>query len=165
MRRTTTAGTLAGLALILAACSPDGGDGEPSEAPTTEAARAEVSADPVETVAEPEEPEKSADAACSAVMETDLLMRIPDSIIAIGDSLGGEQLDELLAINDELGDAIDVAPPEIAAPLRSLQVPFQTVQDAVDGGGGELNIDTSDVAEDVTSLMEECVAAGYRVDQ
>jgi hypothetical protein len=167
MRRSTTAAGLAGLALILAACS-SGGDGEPAAAasePVATAESAEEATEPAEHVEETAAPEKSADAACGAVMNTDLLERIPESINAIGPDLGGEQLDELLIINAELGLAIEVAPPEVAAPLRSIQVPFQTVNDAVAEGGGSLNIDTSGLAEDITSLMSECVDAGFTIDE
>lgn len=167
MRRTTTATSLAGLALILAACSSDGG-GEPMAAtsePKAAAESVEETTEAAEPVDEPTAPEKSADAACGAVMNTDLLERIPESINAIGPDLGAEQLDELLAINAELGEAIEAAPADVAAPLRSLQVPFQQVQDVYDAGGGELSMDTSGVAGDVTALMEACVDHGFTVDQ
>jgi hypothetical protein len=112
-------------------------------------------------------PTADAEATCEGIVgdpgDGSLISRIPDAILAIGDQLDEQTTAELIDINDNLGRALETAPPEYATVIRSLKEPFQQVQDVVSGGGGEINMDTSRVSADVTELMELCVADGYRV--
>lgn len=109
---------------------------------------------------------KDAKAACGIVFDggdASIAFRIPGALTDVQAELSGERLDEMLEINTELVKAIEQAPPAMVATLRSLQVPFQQVQDVVDAGGGQLNMDTSGVASDVTALMGQCVDEGFTV--
>jgi hypothetical protein len=110
---------------------------------------------------EPTELTEDGFASCEIFFEAGLLERIPDALTSIGDSLGGSELDELLDINQVIGEAYEAAPAGVAGPLESLKQPFQQVEDVVDAGGGSLNMDTSHVMNDVSDLMEECAALGY----
>lgn len=111
-------------------------------------------------------PTKDAIAACSIFGDggsRSVMQRIPIALTSIGASLTSDQLDELLAINDALTDAIAVAPTDLAGALTSLNVPFQQAADVMDAGGGSLSMDTASVASDVTEVMTLCVGAGYTV--
>ncbi|WHP18805.1 hypothetical protein [Cellulomonas sp. ES6] len=119
---------------------------------------------PIETT-EPA-PTPDADAACAVIGDggsESIVQRIPTALTSIGATIGQEQIDELLDINEKLGDAIELAPTDLAAALTSLKVPFQQAQDAMDSGSGSLSMDTASVAADVTEVLELCVAAGYSV--
>lgn len=160
--RARTIGIALVLVGVLAGCADEAKDPAVAPSQTPVAPAAPTSTAPASSAAT-----KSVDKACSAIIDEasgeSVLERIPDSLIGIGSSLSGDQLDELVSINAALREAIDVAPADIAAPLRSLQVPFQQVQDVVDAGGGSLDMDTSGVAKDVTALMSACADAGFSV--
>lgn len=89
---------------------------------------------------------------------------IPTALIGIGSNLEGDQLDNLLSVNEALGEALDVAPEEMIATLELLRQPFQEVQEVLDSGGGNLSMDTSHVAADITTLMGLCADAGYQIE-
>lgn len=153
--RTAAIAAALGMALLLTGCV---GGNEPEEVAPSPEAEAEV---PSPTVAA-----KDALAACGVVMnggDDSVLVRIPASLIGIQAELDDARVNELLDINAQLVQAIEQAPPAMAATLRSLQAPFQQVQDVVDAGGGNLSMDTSGVAGDVTTLMGQCVDEGFKV--
>lgn len=110
-------------------------------------------------------PSLDAYAACEIFFDAGLLERISPALTSIGETLDGPVLDELLDINATIGEALEVAPTDVAAPLQALGEPFQQVQDLAESGGGELTMDTSNVMVDMTTLMDECTAAGYRLDE
>lgn len=159
MSMKTRAGVLAVAVVGAFAVSSCGGPSE--EPPATSSAPAPA---PVHTT-EPA-PAPDADAACAVIGDggsESVVQRIPTSLTSIGATIGQEQIDELLDINGKLGDAIELAPTDLAAALTSLKVPFQQAQDAMDSGSGSLSMDTASVAADVTEVLELCVAAGYSV--
>lgn len=138
------------------------GCGSSSEEP------AETSAAPAPAPVETTEPASTpdADAACAVIGDggsESIVQRIPTALTSIGATIGQEQIDELLDINAKLGEAIELAPTDLAGALTSLKVPFQQAQDAVGSGSGSLSMDTASVAADVTEVLELCVAAGYSV--
>lgn len=152
-------GVLVAVGMVAFALSSCGGSSE--EPPATSSAPAPA---PVQT-AEPA-PTTDADAACAVIGDggsESIVQRIPTALTSIGATIGQEQIDELLDINEKLGEAIDLAPTDLAAALTSLKVPFQQAQDAVDSGSGSLSMDTASVAADVTEVLELCVSAGYSV--
>lgn len=156
--RTAAVAASLGALLLLAGCS---GGGEPQEAASPSAA-GDVAPSPSATAKDI----KDAKAACGVVFnggDSSLAFRIPEALIDVQANLEGERLQAMLNINSQLAQAISQATPEVAAPLRSIQVPFQQVQDVVDAGGGDLNMDTSGVAGDVADLMSACVDAGFTV--
>lgn len=151
------AGVSAIAVMIAFAVSSCGGSSD--EPPATSSAPA-----PVRTTGPAPTPD--ADAACAVIGDgggESVVQRIPTSLTSIGSTIGQEQIDELLYINEKLGEAIELAPTDLAAALTSLKVPFQQAQDAVDSGSGSLSMDTASVAADVTEVLELCVAAGYSV--
>ncbi|OCI30035.1 hypothetical protein [Oerskovia enterophila] len=150
--RTAAIAAVLGVALLVAGCS---GGGESEEV-----------ASPLEDEKVVPSPSEDAKDACGVVFnggDGSLAFRIPEALIDVQANLQGERLQTMLDINSQLTQAISQATPEVAAPLRSIQVPFQQVQDVVDAGGGDLTMDTSRVAEDVTDLMAACVDAGFTV--
>lgn len=110
-------------------------------------------------------PSLDAYTACEIFFDAGLLERISPALTSIGGTLDGEALDELLDINATIGEALEVAPPNVALPLQALGEPFEQVQDVADSGGGELTMDTSNIMADMTTLLDECSAAGYRLDE
>lgn len=161
MRRLTITATLAAV-LALAAC----GSPVPSEAAPEAAEASEPASPSPEPSPEPTEvPEGHA--ACAAFAESgdsSLMQRVPGALTGIGDALGGEQLDELLTIHRGLEATAEDAPADLAAALQRLDEPFQEVADVVEAGGGDLNMDTSHVMEDVTDVLELCNGYGYTLN-
>lgn len=137
---------------VLAGCTT----AETDPPPRTESAAPSASPTPSPTL--------DAYEACGIFFDAGLLERVSPALTSIGDTLEGPTLDELLDIDATIDEALEVAPPDVAAPLQALGAPFQQVQDVVDAGGGELSMDTSNIMADMTTLMGECTAAGYRLD-
>ncbi|MEU3270569.1 hypothetical protein ABZ639_06965 [Saccharomonospora sp. NPDC006951] len=67
-------------------------------------------------------------------------------------------------MNDELALIITSGPPEVASHLRATQLPFRQVADAVEGGGGQLTIDTGVATDGVVGIIDACSSAGYHVN-
>ena len=158
---------------LLSGCGADEpvNDQTSGQSVTTETTSEDASAEDLSTAAaSTETEEESGDVrACNLLFDEDasgdsISTRIPPAILAIGPSLGNETLDELLAINSTLGLAATLAEEPLSGQITTLQEPFQQVRDVVDAGGGDLTIDTSHVTEDMTAIMETCVAAGYQMN-
>lgn len=178
MKLTRTIGALlATTALLLAGC----GEASTVDSDTTTAAT-QTAATPEPTTVEPTSAEEttaeettteettedsSGDLlACNLIFNRDadgtsVAERIPDALLSIGPSLGGETLDELLAIDSTLGLAASSASEPLATQITTLKEPFQQVSDVVFDGGGQLAIDTSHITTDIATVMETCTAAGY----
>lgn len=149
---------LAPLACILAALLSACTDGDPvagTAAPAT-AAVSTASAKP------------DAHAACMRLVgdggEESLLQRAPE---ALSDHLTPEMTATdaraLARISAEIEAIIEIAPAELAARLRSLQLPFRQAADALEAGGGSVTLDTGAVHDAIVPLMDACVEAGYRI--
>lgn len=81
----------------------------------------------------------------------------------IGDSITPEQTTEMLAIHDVLETAGEQSPPKLAHAIDRLDRPFAQFVEVMESGGGQANLDTATVPEDMTLVMEQCVAAGFKV--
>lgn len=158
MRTTPLAGIGVALVALLAACSaPE----TPDPVATTSAAPAPTA---TTTSAPPAEPDPLV--ACGVLFDggdDSVVMRIPPALLAVGAKLGNEELAELLAIHESLTFAAKLAPSRLAERITSLNAPFVQVADLVMSGGGSLDMDTSNVAADVTEITTLCADAGYRI--
>jgi hypothetical protein len=94
---------------------------------------------------------------------TALISRIPDAIVSIQGALTPAQLAEMLAINAELERLIAIAPSNMSTHLRTTQLPFRQVADAV-ATGGALTLGTGGVRDAALPLLAACVDAGYRAN-
>lgn len=92
-----------------------------------------------------------------------LIMRIPVVINSISAELTSSQLTEMLSINFELEELIAIAPPSLSTHLRTTQLPFKQVADAV-STGGNLTLTTGGIRDAALPLLTACNEAGYRVD-
>lgn len=156
--------------LMVTACGADTSE-EPAAVPSGGASVPVEASEPASTTepspAPTPEPTSDALAACATFAgggERSLMSRIPASLVGIGAEITQDQLHELLEIHSSMADAVEQAPPDLAAALTLLNRPFQTVRDVMDAGGGSLNMDTSNVMEDVTRVMGMCADAGYRIE-
>lgn len=148
--------------LLLAACSSTEEAGTPK---TTEepAQEATTSAPAEEVTAEADDM-----AACKIVVgnmeEGDALKDIPGLLADFPETMDDESGQPYLRINDTLSRAMLLASPETRTAIESVRKPFKDVADVFSGGGGELNLDTSKMAQRITELMEICVNEGYQID-
>lgn len=139
----------------------------PDAAPTTEPAPA-VSKSVEPTTTEPAETTPAAPdplEPCADILDggdNSLLERIPALLNGIGADLSEEQIDELVDIEFKLRVAEKRSPEGLADQIATLAEPFQEFADVYAAGGGELNMDTSHVFEDVTAITGTCADAGFK---
>jgi hypothetical protein len=69
----------------------------------------------------------------------------------------------MLAINAELEGLIAIAPSSMSTYLRTTQLPFKQVSDAVSTGGA-LTLNTGGVRDAALPLLTACGEAGYRAN-
>jgi hypothetical protein len=85
-----------------------------------------------------------------------LLTRIPEVLNSVDVPMPEETVNAMLDINGQLDDLIERAPADLAALLREIQLPFQQAEDAVNGGGGKVNLDTGAARDGVIELVIQC---------
>jgi hypothetical protein len=91
-----------------------------------------------------------------------LLSRVPVVLAKAEAQLTRTQLDEMLAINNQLTGLAATAPVDVAVPLLRVQGPFKQVATAYEGGAGSVTIHASDVQPAVTDLVTACNRRGYQ---
>jgi hypothetical protein len=138
-----------------------------------------VSASPAESQADPSAtstpapdptspPPRDALAACEAFIgdagEASLMQRVPDALTSIGPTLDTYTAQVMAGIGRQIDEAIAVAPADIAAHLRSVQIPFQQAADALaaGGGGGPITLNTGAARDAIPPLLAACADAGYK---
>lgn len=164
VRTTRRLGAALALALVLTACSGGADDAPVASSEPTAAQSAEPPA-PASTPSPT--PTEDPLAACERILDggdDSLLSRIPDVLTSIGASMTQDQMDELIDIELELRLAEGEAPDGLERQIERLAQPFREFTDLYAEGGGELNMDTSHVFEDITAVMETCVDAGFKVN-
>ncbi len=148
----------------LAACSAE--DATPVAPPPTVSADVEQ-----ETVSvAPETPEPAGDplAACAALFDggaDSIVQRAPNLLVEVPESLDTTSAQPYMVMDSELRVVLDLAPSEMQDAVESIRAPFAAISAAVTAGDSEVSSDTSDVAEAVTDLMEECVDAGFSIEE
>jgi hypothetical protein len=139
-----------------------------------------VSASPSESRSEPSvtstpapdptsPPPRDALAACESFIgdagEASLMQRVPDALTSIGPTLDTYTAQVMAGIGRQIDEAIAVAPADIAAHLRSVQIPFQQAADALaaGGGGGPITLNTGAARDAIPPLLAACADAGYQI--
>jgi len=109
--------------------------------------------------------EKNNLTACEKLMGDDFqtMLDIPDVLLSIGSTTTQEQQNKLLEIHSKISDARQYAESDLDGQLASLDIPFQQAYDTLSSGGGQVTMDTSHVAADVTNIVQTCAAAGYQI--
>lgn len=104
--------------------------------------------------------------ACKTLFGDDMqiVFDIPDQLQNISGDMTSEQQEQLVNTHKRIIDANKYAEPNLKVNLESLDEPFKAVYDAQENGGGSLNIDTSHISGDITSVMGICADAGYHAD-
>jgi hypothetical protein len=95
---------------------------------------------------------------------TSLIMRIPGAINSIEGQLTSTQVVEMMAISAKLEQLIAMPPSNMATHLRTPQLPFRQVADAVNTGGA-LTLNTGGVRDTALPLLLACGEAGYQANR
>ena len=159
---------LAGAVLTLVAlvgCSGGGAgvSASPSESRSDPSVTSTPSPDPTSP------PPRDALAACEAFIgdagEASLMQRVPDALTSVGPTLDTYTAQVMAGIGRLIDEAIAVAPADIAAHLRSVQIPFQQAADALaaGGGGGPITLNTGAARDAIPPLLAACADAGYKI--
>lgn len=85
-----------------------------------------------------------------------LLITIPDVLTSLESPMSEATISTLLEINAKLVELIEVAPADLAAILREIQLPFQQTEDVATDGGGAFTLDTGAAADGVITLVNRC---------
>ena len=167
---TRTRAVLAGAVLTLVAlaalvgCS---GSGTAGVSPSRSESRSEPSVTSTPSPDPTSPPARDALAACEAFIgdagEASLMQRVPDALTSIGPTLDTYTAQVMAGIGRLIDEAIAVAPAEIAAHLRSVQIPFQQAADALAAGGGEMTLSTGAARDAIPPLLAACADAGYQI--
>jgi hypothetical protein len=158
-RRAPALAALVGAAALLAGCS-GAVDGiaapEPYTAPSTT-----VAPEPATSTAAATDPI----AACRGFFgdggDNELMWRVPNTLTSLTPQLDDAAVRELAAISDEIDALIAVASGKVANALRTMQLPFRQAADALDSGGGPINLDTGVVRTAMPDLIEACNDVGF----
>lgn len=164
-RFVSLAGAVLASALLLSGCSSD-----PAPNTTTPDASSTETASANETSEAPA-PTPTADdkASCELVFgnggDEEIAMKVPGMLIDMPAELTLSTLQPYLEVNEGLEAAIEISSPELQDAYKKIQIPFKEISDIVSAGGGELNADSSQVAQGITDAMVLCTAAGHRVNR
>jgi hypothetical protein len=91
------------------------------------------------------------------------MQRVTDALTSVGPTLDTYEAQVMAGIGRQIDEAIAVAPADIAAHLRSVQVPFQQAAYALAAGGGEMTLDTGAARDAIPPLLAACADAGYQI--
>ena len=112
-------------------------------------------------------PPRDALAACELFIgdagEASLMQRVTDALTSIGPTLDTYTAQVMAGIGRLIDEAIAVAPADIAAHLRSVQIPFQQAAYALAAGGGEMTLNTGAARDAIPPLLAACADAGYQI--
>ena len=162
-----TKAVLAGAVLTLVALVGCGGGATGVSASPSES-RSEPSVTSTPSAGPTSPPPRDALAACELFIgdggEASLMMkRVPDALTSIGPTLDTYTAQVMAGIGRQIDEAIAVAPADIAAHLRSVQIPFQQAADALAAGGGPVTLNTGAARDAIPPLMAACADAGYQI--
>lgn len=91
--------------------------------------------------------------------------RVPDALTGVEAKISQERADEMVAIHEEFVRADDLAASwQLSDAIADLDKPFAKFAKFVEGGGGEVHLDTSRNMQKTTTLMTLCAEAGYQVE-
>lgn len=150
------------LLALLVGCSPSD-EGEPSSA--GEATGVPTVAAPT-TSPLPTPEQMDTKGACAAFWEGDepLADRVVDELAALGAQADQQQLKSMADIATELDALAQTSPPEIAAILRRVAVPFNQAADALGGSdSASVTFDTGSGRDGSVDMIFTCSEADYQM--
>ncbi len=145
------------LALGLAAC---GGDNSPASQHVSIS-----SPTPTQETTTSAKPEKNPYKACEIMLgdgsTSGVVTLSPDLIISIGDSMTNDQITQMLDMNSEIQAASELSPSHLKVSIDSFGLPFAHFASHMEGGGGEISMDTSRLPEYGMEIVDICADEGY----
>lgn len=153
-----------GVALLaLAACNID--DGPRSTPPTVAASIEQESPSPDPTTPEPE-PDPIP--ACSALFDggaDSIVQRVPNLLVEVPESLDASSGQPYMVMDSELRAVSGIAPSAMHESIETIRAPFADIAAALTASGDAVSSDTSNVDSAITALMEQCVDAGFTIEE
>lgn len=112
-------------------------------------------------------PEHDPLATCSALFDggaESIAHRAPELLADIPQSLDSTTAQPFMVMDSQLRAIHDAAPDAMREPIEAVRAPFADIAAAVTSGDSAADADTSAVADAVTNLRDQCVEAGFEIE-